>query len=88
MIATVHIRSQHAKKGRKGFSGPNTYVAVTLAPEEAKVPYALNRMVLARRGIEIRYFGEGYNRYRGPKSSLGKAISAAKQYAAEKNGNI
>ena len=85
MKAEVHIRSQHAKRGRSGFSGPNTYVAVTVAPEGVEVPSYLNRAVLAKRGIEIFYFGEGYNEYRGPKSSLGRAIRAAQKFADEKN---
>jgi hypothetical protein len=85
MKAEVHIRSQHAKCGRSGFSGPDAYVAVTLTPDGVEVPLYLNQNVLAKRGIEIHYFGEGYNRYRGPKSALGKAIAAAKKFADEKN---
>jgi hypothetical protein len=85
MKAEVHIRSQHAKKGRSGFSGPDAYIAVTIAPEGVEVPYPLNQTVLAKRGIEIHYFGEGYREHQGPKSSLGRAIAAAQNFANEKN---
>ena len=83
--AELHIRRQHAKRGRRGWGGPDTYVAVTVAPAGVEVPYPLNRSVLAKRGIEIFYFGEGYNQRRGPKSALGQAIFAAQKFVDEKN---
>jgi hypothetical protein len=83
--AQLHVRSQHAKCGRSGFAGPDTYVAVTIAPEGIEVPYYLNQAVLAKRGIEFHYFGEGYHRHSGPKSSLGKALAAAQKFVSEQN---
>lgn len=85
MVASIHTRSQHAKTGRSGFSGPDTYVAVTIAPEGATLPYALRRDVLANHGIIIRYFGEGYGKYSGPRSALGRALAAATAFAASIN---
>lgn len=67
----IHIREQHAKTGRSGRKGPDTYVIVTVA---------LNANTLDRRGIELRFFGEGYRAYTGFRSSLGQAIRAAKQF--------
>lgn len=83
MQAQVHVRSQHAKRGRSGFSGPDTYVAVTIAPDGVTVPYRLNRTVLGKRGIRLIYVGEGYRKHSGPKSALGKALSAAELIARE-----
>ena len=37
------------------------------------------------RGIGIRYFGDGYSRHKGPKSQLGRAIRAAREYCEWKN---
>lgn len=79
----IHTRSQHAKTNNAGFHGPDTYVAVTCAPEGVTVPYQLAPKLLSKRGIKIRYFGEGYTKYRGPKSSLGRAIAAAETWIAE-----
>jgi len=85
MIAQVHIRSQHSRgSSSRKFGGPDTYVAVTVA-ENAEVPYCLNHRVLRNHGIEIHYFGEGYREHTGPKSMLGRAIAAAKEYADKVN---
>jgi hypothetical protein len=83
--AQLHVRSQHAKRGYSGFAGPDTYVAVTIAPEGIEVPYYLNQAVLAKRDIKIYYFGEGYNQHQGPRSALGKAIAAAQKFVSEQN---
>jgi hypothetical protein len=84
--AQVHIRSQHSNgSSAHRFGGPDTYVAVTVAPAGVAVPYVLRRDVLARRGIEIRYYGEGYSRHSGPRSMLGRAIAAANQFARSIN---
>lgn len=81
--AQVHTRSQHSKgSNAHRFGGPDTYVAVTIAPAGVVVPYVLRSDVLAKRGIEIRYFGQGYREHSGPRSALGQAIAAAKQFAA------
>lgn len=86
MTYTVHTRSQHAKHGRK-FHGPDTHVAVTAAPEGVELPKYLNHRVLAARGIEIKYFGEGYAEHTGPRSMLGKALAAAHAYADYMNND-
>jgi hypothetical protein len=81
-IAQVHTRSQHSKgSSRSRFGGPDTYVAVTIAPAGVAVPYTLRRDVLAKRGVEIRYFGQGYRQYSGPRSALGQALAAAQRFA-------
>lgn len=82
MIAQVHVRSQHSNgSSAHMFGGPDAYVAVTIAPEGVEVPYCLNRELLKKRGIEVHYFGEGYSEHRGPKSRLGRAIKAAREFA-------
>lgn len=84
MQYAVHTRSQHAKRGRSGFCGPDAYVAVTVAENGVAVPYVLNQNVLTKRGIEIFYFGTGYSRYTGSKSQLGKALAAAETFVRER----
>jgi len=78
----LHIKSQHQKCRGKN-KGPDHYVAVTIAPDDAILPLALNRTVLEKRGIQIKYFGDGYGAYRGLKSQLGQAIASAKKFIAE-----
>jgi len=83
VVKTVHTRSQHSNgSSAHRFGGPDTYVAVTIAPAGVSVPYVLRRDVLAARGIQIRYFGEGYSEHSGPRSMLGQAIAAAREFAA------
>jgi len=80
----IHTRSQHSRgSSAHRFGGPDTYVAVTITPAGVLVPYVLRKDVLTRRGIEIRYCGEGYSRHSGPRSMLGQAYSLAQQIAAE-----
>lgn len=79
--ADVHVRAQPG--GRRG---RDRYVAVTLAPPGVSVPYTLRSDVLARRGIIILYFGDGYSRYRGARSLLGLAIASATRVADIVNG--
>ena len=87
--ATVHTRSQHSNgSSAHRFGGPDTYVAVTIAPAGAEIPYCLRRDVLRKRGIEIRYCGEGYSQHSGSRSMLGAAIARARQIAAEVNGEV
>lgn len=77
----IHVRSQHAKHSRRTrFHGPDAYVAVTMAPESANVPYVLNQHNLELRGIKIKYFGEGYREHQGPRSALGTAIKQATEF--------
>ena len=83
MIVQVHIRSQHSVgSSAHQFGGPDTYVAVTVAPEGITVPYCLRRDVLARRGIQFIYIGEGYGGHSGPRSALGRALAKAHDVAA------
>lgn len=77
----VHVRQQKPKHGRSRFAGPDTYVAVTIAPDGVEVPYPLNHKVLRKRGIKIEYFGEGYKKHnKTPRSMLYRAISEAEAY--------
>jgi hypothetical protein len=80
----LHQRSQHAKTGRSGFSGPDTYIAVTICPEHAEVPAVLRADVLEKRAIGLKHFGEGYRKHSGPRSALGIAIAEAKAWIAER----
>ena len=84
-IINIHVRSQKSvgAGGPGQFGGPDRYVAVTIAPAGAQVPKVLRRDVLAARGIEIRYCGEGYSRHDGPRSMLGQAWARAHQIVAE-----
>lgn len=61
-------KSQHAKRGRNGFGGPDHYMAVLVVPQGATVPHVLRADVLRARGIEIHYVGEFYGRSTGPRS--------------------
>lgn len=79
----VHVRSQHAR-GKWPHQGPDTYVAVTIAPDGVTVPYPLNASLLAKRKIQIIYFGEGYRKHDGPKSMLGQAMESAHRFIDEK----
>lgn len=84
MKAQTHIRSQHRVGNVNGkFGGPDTYVAVTIAPDDALVPKYLNRQVLQRRGIQLIHCGEGYSQHRGPKSMLGRALKLAETIVQE-----
>ncbi len=77
-VAQVHVRSQHSVGSSFGrFGGPDTYVALTIAPEGVVVPKALDHRVLRQRGITYRYIGEGYREHDGPRSALGRAIAEA-----------
>jgi hypothetical protein len=86
----LHVKSQRSRGagGPGKFGGPDTYVAVTIAPDGAEVPAFLNRHVLARRGITIKYFGEGYRSHDGPRSALGQAIARARQFIRDRESGI
>jgi len=85
MLAIVEVRSQHAKRGRSGFRGPDTYVAVQIVPDGVRPLSRLDRRSCHKKGIRLVYFGEGYSQHRGPRSALGKALRAAEEYANEIN---
>lgn len=74
--AHVETRSQPAK-GTWPKQGPDTYVAVQYVPVGIEPLKVLNRAVAAKRGIEIRYIGEGYRNRIGQTSMLGRAIQEA-----------
>lgn len=58
--AYVEIRGQHSRgSSANQFGGPDTYVAVQIVPEGQEPLTVLNRYHAAKRGIEIKYFGEG-----------------------------
>lgn len=79
MTYEIHTRSQKSVGSGPGkFGGPDTYVAVTATPEGVETPRYLNRSVLAKRGIKIFYFGEGYSKHSGPRSMLGRALAEAR----------
>ena len=80
----LEIKGQPPKHGRSGFGGPDTYVAVQEVPKGASPLKALNASVAKKRGIRIRYFGEGYSKNRGPNSKLGRAIAEARAYIRSK----
>jgi hypothetical protein len=61
-------RSQSAKRNSRGFSGPDTYLAVLDVPSGAHVPKVLRESTLEKRGIKVLYRGEFYGAYRGPRS--------------------
>ena len=65
------------------FGGPDTYVAVQIVPQGAIRLRSLQEHAAKKRGIIIRYFGEGYSKHRGPRSMLGRAISRAQAFIDE-----
>ena len=82
-LLTSHVRSQPSTgSSAHRFGGPDTYVAVTAAPQGTPVPYTLRRDVLANRGIELIYCGEGYSKNSGSRSMLGQAYARAQQILA------
>jgi len=87
LVAQVHTRRQKSvgAGGPGKFGGPDTYVAVTVAPRGVDVPHALRADVLAKRGIKLEYFGEGYAEHQGPRSALGRALEAARAFAKSIN---
>ena len=84
----LEIKSQHSvgSGGAGKFGGPDTYVAVQIVPQGESPLASLQRRAAKRRGIVIKYFGEGYASHRGPRSMLGKAILAAREYIAQQKG--
>jgi hypothetical protein len=83
--AIVEVCSQKSVGSGSGFGGPDTYFAVQIVPDGVEPLKVLNSAVAAVRGIEIRYFGEGYLRNTGPRSSYAKARAKAELFAAEYN---
>ena len=82
-VLAIHSRSQHSNgSSAHRFGGPDTYVAVTIAPQGVQVPSVLRRDVLAARGIQIVYCGEGYSKNSGSRSMLGQAFAKAQNILA------
>lgn len=85
----IHTRKQHAKKGKSGWAGPDTYVAVTVMPEGVSLPsYALRRKSIENLGGRLIFIGEGYSGHFGPKSALGRAIAKAEAFVMEQGGAL
>lgn len=84
MTYRLETRLQHAKRGRSGFRGPDTSVMVQEIPDGIEPLTVLDPRVAKKRGSVLRYFGEGYRKHDGPKSALGKAITAAQDYIRQK----
>jgi hypothetical protein len=84
----IHVRSQNVKTGRSGFHGPDTYVAVTEAPDGVEVPYALSVPALEKRGIKLYRFGQGYKKHTGPRSAFGKAMAAALEFVEARQAEL
>jgi len=78
----LEVRTQPAKIGKSGWSGPDAYVAVQEAPEGVERLVCLNNKHAVRRGITIHYMGEGYSRHTGPRSAFGKALLRAREWIA------
>ena len=88
-IATLWIQGQHSVGSGNGrFGGPDTYVAVTVAPEGVELPKILRDDVLEKRGIKVKYFGSGYRAHTGPNSKLGMAIKEAQEYVDKINKEV
>lgn len=82
--AIVCVRSQHSVGSSSGgFGGPDRYVAVQIVPPGVEPLQCLRRDVARKRGIELRYCGEGYWKNDGPRSMLGKALATAHEIAAQ-----
>ena len=65
----IHVKSQH----RRGASA-NIFVAVTITPKGVKVPHILRSDILRKRGIGLRYFGEGHERHNRIEGTGGKPL--------------
>jgi len=73
MKLAVVTRRQHAKTGRSGWQGPDSYIAVT-----SRDPH--HPLYSSGRNVWWWYFGEGYLKNQGPKSSLGRATAEANEF--------
>jgi len=83
--AIVEVRSQKSVGSGSGFGGPDTYVAVQIVPDGVAPLKVLNSKVASIRGIEIKYFGEGYSKNTGLRSAYGQACAKAEFFAAKFN---
>lgn len=80
MKADIVVRQQRAKRGKSGFHGPDTYVALVVRGDDG-VPVGslpLSEHNIKRHGWSVERFGEGYREHCGPRSSLGLALAMAR----------
>ena len=83
--AFVEVRRQ-SPSGIWPKSGPDTYVAVQIVPIGVIPLRSLSTKAAEKRGIEIKYFGEGYSsRCKTTHSMLGKALADARKFAEQFN---
>jgi hypothetical protein len=87
MKAYLETRRQKAK-GAWPKRGPDTYVAVQIVPENVEPLHYLNRSVAEKRGIEIKYFGEGYSNRTSSSSMLGIAMKKARDFCKQINNRV
>jgi hypothetical protein len=68
--AEIIIRSQHAKRGRSGFAGPDCYITVIerSADSEPVGSHPLTAHNYERYGWTEHYIGKAYSRSTGPRS--------------------
>jgi len=91
LCAYVEIRSQKSVGssnndfGGSCFGGPDTRFAVQVVPEGVEKLKVLDQRIAKKRGIEIIYFGEGYRKNQGSKSSYGKNLLEAEKFAKDFN---
>jgi hypothetical protein len=83
LTATVVIRSVHAKTGRSGWRGPGQAVYVVIHDKDGPYPgdHPLSAHNIKRFGWRKIYFGDGYWNHTGPRSMLGRALTAAYKFA-------
>ena len=87
--AIIEVRSQKSVGSSSGkFGGPDCYVAVQIVPDGVTPLRNLNRIVAEKRGITLKYFGEGYSRSFTNKSMLGQARLAAKKFVRNFNEQL
>jgi hypothetical protein len=84
-VSEMVVRSQHAKKGKSGYSGPDTYICVVTRDVggEPVGNHPLTRHNQERFGWAVTYIGEAYSRSSGPRSLMAKYIREAKELVAE-----
>ena len=81
----IVTRSQHARRGRSGHTGPDSYIAVVGVPEGVEFDPArtpLNRDHLARKGITVEKVGKYYHFSTGPRSRYASAMRVAQDRVA------
>jgi hypothetical protein len=79
-------RSQHAKRGRSGWSGPGEYVMVVRWVDNGDgvgnpANNSLSEPNRKKFGWRWWFCGEGYWNHTGPKSAIGKAVAYAHDLA-------